>query len=639
MQTSFVQNLHAQSAIAELPCYDNSLDLEVEGGALGKIFDSDPRLPGIIVRQGSEVRGAISRGQYLRLVSRYLGQEVYHPRPIRLMLEAIEAAEKPLILDDRTPVRDAVQMALLRPRELVYEPVIMEARGSGGGALRLLDFQDLLLADSRISGLRNDQMRQILGTVQEGLFLVGRDRIIAAEHSLSIESIFCLRSVAGQRFEDLLAGPLGPELASLGKGYLETLFNPNVIERLVADINPLAQVEAKFFLPDMAEGSPQPVRKHLTFRFLRGFDGERIDRILVRVEDISRQVELEKELASQEAKTRKKVDLLLDIVRCGFEPLEDFLAELDPMLAGVAAWPERGDPPSPTKEQVVVALRRAHGLKGEAGLLGLEQFQGLLHRLEENLLEGCGGEPKPRRAGFESPALRELRALVEDAREILRQLGKLGRTEQRKTGSRGPAEMEGSVSAANAEAGAARRGDLLIDIAKLVEELAERVGKSARFISHNAQAEIPRRYRTLTRRLLIQLVRNALVHGLESPALRARRGKPGVGTLQFAVRDHSDRGQLELVFQDDGGGLDLQRLRQRASAMGLADVSDADLPQLIFRTGFSTAESTTLDAGRGLGLDLVREEIEASGGVIRCHSRKGAFCAFQIVLPRDDLQS
>jgi chemosensory pili system protein ChpA (sensor histidine kinase/response regulator) len=130
----------------------------------------------------------------------------------------------------------------------------------------------------------------------------------------------------------------------------------------------------------------------------------------------------------------------------------------------------------------------------------------------------------------------------------------------------------------------------------------------------------------------VQLARNSLVHGLEPPDERQRLGKPALATLQLAVRKHPETRQLEVVFQDDGAGLDYAKIARRARERGLP-ASPEDLPRLIFESGFSTAEEATLDAGRGVGLDVVRAEVERRQGRILPHSQTGKFCAFQILLP------
>jgi chemotaxis protein histidine kinase CheA len=170
-------------------------------------------------------------------------------------------------------------------------------------------------------------------------------------------------------------------------------------------------------------------------------------------------------------------------------------------------------------------------------------------------------------------------------------------------------------------------------IERLVSDLAAELGKPARFLWRPEGVELPERYAAMLRETLVQLVRNALVHGVEPAEIRRDRGKPALATLQLAARRRVETDSIELIFQDDGGGLDLASLRSQAERLGLVAGSEEVLRRLIFRSGFSTAAATTIHAGRGVGLDLVRERIEAAGGRIAVHSEAGRYCAFQIRLP------
>jgi two-component system chemotaxis sensor kinase CheA len=603
-----LHHLHAQSTIGDLPAHELALELATRGEVLAALLERNPGLPGVVVTDQGAVRGVLSRGQYQRLVSRYLGHEVYHPRPIRHMFEAVATLEEPLVLDSAVPIQEAVGHAVTRPRALLYEPLIVRH----GGALRLVDFPDLLLADSRISALRNRQMRQILSTVQEGFLLVGRDEKVAAEYSDWLKTLFGPFEIAGMPFEQLLGLLLGEEKAALGREYLQTLFDPNVMERWVADINPLKKVEAP------VDGKI----RHLAFRFVRSLRQGQIDRVLVRIEDRSREVALARELEIQEKKARERVDLVFALISAPAESLAAFLASFDAALAQAGRQLAGEDGGEIVKDERLRALARTlHAVKGEAGLLGLGRLAEELHACEDLLAGG-------KRAAI-AGGLAELSRLAAEIRATLEQMARLGKATGRP--KRAPAAAD-KAPAAKAPAAIPATGGRLDALARQIEDLAGRLAKEARFVSRVREEEIPPAIRPLIGRVLVQLARNSLVHGIEDPESRRRAGKPPAGTLQLALRRHQEDQRLELIFQDDGRGLDLEKIGRRAAALGLA-ASAAELPGLIFRPGFSTAEEKTLDAGRGVGLDLVKAEVEALGGKILVHSRPGAFCAFQILLP------
>ena len=131
------------------------------------------------------------------------------------------------------------------------------------------------------------------------------------------------------------------------------------------------------------------------------------------------------------------------------------------------------------------------------------------------------------------------------------------------------------------------------------------------------------------------LLRNAIVHGIESREQRRAAGKNETGELRVEIRQEGN--EVVLQFSDDGGGLDLQRIRHKAEASGLLalghDVSEAELTDLIFNPGFTTAHEVTELAGRGVGMDVVRSEATALGGRVAISSAVGKGAQFTIHLP------
>ncbi|WP_311221967.1 MULTISPECIES: Hpt domain-containing protein [unclassified Acidovorax] len=131
------------------------------------------------------------------------------------------------------------------------------------------------------------------------------------------------------------------------------------------------------------------------------------------------------------------------------------------------------------------------------------------------------------------------------------------------------------------------------------------------------------------------LLRNCVAHGIENPEERAAAGKPAVGTITVALRQEGN--DVSVDFRDDGAGLNLDRIRARAVAQGLvtedADISADDAAHLIFLPGFSTASEVTELSGRGIGMDVVRSEVQALGGRIETGSQPGQGTSFRMVLP------
>jgi len=131
------------------------------------------------------------------------------------------------------------------------------------------------------------------------------------------------------------------------------------------------------------------------------------------------------------------------------------------------------------------------------------------------------------------------------------------------------------------------------------------------------------------------LLRNHVAHGIEAPEQREQQGKPAEGRINITL--HQELNDVSLVFADDGAGIDLDRLREKAREAGLvppdALIDDAQAAQLIFEAGISTAREVSELAGRGIGMDVVRNDVLALGGRIETATQRGQGTQFKLVLP------
>ena len=172
-------------------------------------------------------------------------------------------------------------------------------------------------------------------------------------------------------------------------------------------------------------------------------------------------------------------------------------------------------------------------------------------------------------------------------------------------------------------------------LARIVRQAAADTGKRAELTVEGASGELDRQ--VLERMLppFEHMLRNAVVHGIESPEERATRGKPETGTIRLSL--HREGAEVMVRISDDGAGMNLQAIRSKAVALGLLEpgqtISDEDAMQLILEPGFSTAGSVTQQAGRGVGMDVVATEIKRLGGALHMETRAGEGTEFTIRLP------
>ncbi|MDW8311120.1 MAG: Hpt domain-containing protein [Burkholderiales bacterium] len=170
---------------------------------------------------------------------------------------------------------------------------------------------------------------------------------------------------------------------------------------------------------------------------------------------------------------------------------------------------------------------------------------------------------------------------------------------------------------------------------RVLRQTAKELGKRANLDIRGERIEIDRGVLDRLSPLLDHLVRNAVAHGIEAPSEREALGKPVTGELALTVAQQGNEIVIELA--DDGAGLPFERIEARARALGLiapdAQPTEADLVELIFQAGFSTAETVSAIAGRGVGMDIVRSEVTALGGRIEVHSERNRGTRFVLRVP------
>jgi two-component system chemotaxis sensor kinase CheA len=170
-----------------------------------------------------------------------------------------------------------------------------------------------------------------------------------------------------------------------------------------------------------------------------------------------------------------------------------------------------------------------------------------------------------------------------------------------------------------------------------VRDLSHELRKKIDLQMHGAETELDRQVLEMIKDPLTHMVRNSADHGIEAPAERAAAGKLETGTI--TLNAYHEGGHIIIEIADDGKGLDIERIKQKAIATGLASeselasMSEQQIHQFIFKAGFSTAAKVTSVSGRGVGMDVVRTNIEKIGGTVEMKSQRGKGSTFVIKIP------
>jgi two-component system, chemotaxis family, sensor kinase CheA len=178
---------------------------------------------------------------------------------------------------------------------------------------------------------------------------------------------------------------------------------------------------------------------------------------------------------------------------------------------------------------------------------------------------------------------------------------------------------------------------LFAPLPRIVRDIAGELGKDAHFTSSGGEVELDREMIENIRDPLTHIIRNAIDHGLESPDARLAAGKPASGTIRITARQSGNR--IDIAVSDDGRGVDVDRVVAKAVAAGIISAADAahlsakDQLALIFAPGLSTAASVSSLSGRGVGMDVVKANVERIGGVVDLDNRPGEGLTITLRVP------
>jgi two-component system chemotaxis sensor kinase CheA len=418
-----------------------------------------------------------------------------------------------------------------------------------------------LNASDRQAESARREVDDILGTVSEGLLLVHADGRVGGQFSQSVHGLLGTTVQPGQSFRSLLEHTLGPERAEEAGDYLSLLFDPKVKPALLEQLNPLRMV------PVRADVAGPGGARHLNFAVRQVRADGRIRELLVTVFDVSEKVRLERDLAASQQAARNDVDELLRVLESEPAELLAFLNSTSEQLAGFnLRLREAGRGTQGNGAWLAESARMLHGIKGEAGVYGLGALSRQIHQMEEVMA------PLLRRKDPQGP---ELIALAVELAKVLGQVDRLQRLMARVGPQESGVEPDARVvRPVTGEAGG-RRSRLAEQLGRLTETVARDLGKQARFVLQGIVHPLPDDVAATLNTVLPQMIRNAVAHGIEPPQERARLGKDPVGEVRLAVTREPGN-SIVVTVSDDGGGIALARLREKAATRGDGAVPDSD---------------------------------------------------------------
>lgn len=507
------------------------------------------------------------------------------------------------------------------------------------------------------------ETQEIMETVNTGLFLLDKDLKIGQQHSRALNGIIGADNLAGENFTSVLRGRISDKDLNTTKQFIEQLYNPRVKEKLVDSLNPLHKV----MLHNAGENKGADSR-FLDFKFSRVYDKKDIARILVNVNDVSDAVYLEQRLEKERSQNDMQIEMLTTILNVNPKIINEFIANTDAhinKMNNILKNPGSSQYELETKLKAI--YREMHSLKGEASALKLHSFTKIasdaedkLHALQNqgqlsgndflplavhlddllslsNTIATLGERINRSEPAASKPATTSTTALSDAVAQQSRPLAE----------STAPKSQPTSLSIGNISLDGGQDIDLSDDAGEdqlsfyrdFAKDIAARQGKQVQLNSHTlTQVNIPEHLAKPIKEIGIQLLRNAVVHGVEAPSVRHSLGKETAGKIDLEVQDNGQ--EVMLIVQDDGQGIDYDSIRHKLVAENHVDneaasqLTHSDLLKQLFSSGFSTKEDTDEDGGRGVGLDIIKSLVKDYDGKLNVNSERGKMTRFVITLPK-----
>jgi two-component system chemotaxis sensor kinase CheA len=504
--------------------------------------------------------------------------------------------------------------------------------------------QDLIGASNRLT-------EAILKNSVQGLFLLDAKDKIQPQVSASLATLFRRQDFSNVSFEKLIAPLVTAKTLSVARAFMTRLFDgaPSVGS---AQPDPLQDVEVRLA---NADGTYETA--HYCFDFQPVDSGREPRAWLVHVTDITARVQQHRELVDLRSQLQTQAEVLRTALQAGGARFSAFLQRTDASMKAInAVLKKPAREADAFRSKLEEMLEEVDKVRRDAAALNLSGLEAAARLLEDSLqelrsrgsLSGSDFLPLAVKLDQLYGQFAQLRSLSAQSGPVVEPDADSPETRMTQNGTQiieAPkflAEMAQRAAAATKTAGPkahrmAPAGSLDSTLSALTELVAQEHNKTVVLDCVGIEL-VPPRYQATIKNVAIQLIRNAVMHGVESSAARVGGGKPAHGTLHLEFKALPDQ-SYELHFQDDGCGLDPDKVRATAVANGLLTedaatrLRDRQAIKLIFKSGYTTLPSAPGEAKHGTGMSLVRRYVHEAGGKIALATLLGHETRFKVTLP------
>src|SRR5271156_3709992 len=505
--------------------------------------------------------------------------------------------------------------------------------------------QELLDASNRTS-------EAILRNSDQGLFFLDARNRVLPQISQSLAQLFRREDFANLTFEKLLAPVVTAKTLSVARSHIAQILGTAPPREDGSDApsaaptaqgNPLSNIEVR--LPN-SDGSFDSA--HYAFEFSAAELVNEQRGWLVGVTDITQPVQTQRELEDLRVRVKKQGEILRSVLQDGGERFGAFLHRADASMKTINTVLKK-----PAREQEAFrhkleeTLEEVDRVRRDAATFQLSALEASARQFED-ALHGLRSRPSLSGSDFLPLAVK-----LDDL------YGQFALLKTLSTGAGSPRPAEATapgggmtangtqviespkfMASARAVPGAqlsAPAGSLENTLRALTDHVAQEHDKTVTLHAVGLSL-VPSAYQSAIKNIAIQLIRNAVMHGIEPPAARVIAGKAPDGPMRLEFKNVAN-GNFELLFEDDGSGLDPEHVRSTPIARGIltgenaARLRDREIIKLIFKSGYSTLANTPGEPAHGTGLALVRRYVHEAGGKVALASLLGHETRFKVTLP------
>lgn len=406
----------------------------------------------------------------------------------------------------------------------------------------------------------------------------------------------------------------------------------------ITDWNELAALAPREVPLCRDDGTIVPLELEFRAVVSGGGKAAKIERVMLLATDVSEKRQLEQTVQTQEEEHARRMTAMRRLIAGGGQVFVAFIDASRERFARCAAIVGTGPRALPTAE-IDELFRHVHTVKGEARAFDLADLEAECAKLEEDLDElrglarGEGFATTGSVHGALTSSFTRARAALDRGCDVFVAASPIGRaaldqvTVQRSDVERleDLARGKGDDLARVVDRLASRPfGESTASLVDMAPTWADKDGKRVRLEVEGREVRVPPQLARVLPGILTHLVRNAIAHGIETPKVREDAGKPATGVIRAEASDAD--GRLAILFEDDGRGLDMDRIEERAAELGV-DASEqwTDRSELVFAPGLSTSASSGTLSGRGVGLGAVRADVERVGYRVEVKSKPGKY--------------